>query len=155
MTWRASLGLAVELLNRADPVLDVVPGRDLVARYGEHIDGHRLEAPPRGPGAKELAHRSPGRFATHDHTIARDHDVPDAPGQVRDARADLLEHFRQRIARLPLLVGRIRLVVRVAGLREKGSNVLVLGLVQCLVEWRDDLARPLYGELRLRGREAV
>src|SRR5882672_7431877 len=47
------------------------------------------------------------------------------------------------------------LVVRVAGLREKGTNVLLLGLVQCLVEWRDNLARPFHGELRWRCREAV
>src|SRR5258706_11100743 len=91
--------LEVDLLNRADPVLHVVRGRELVAPYGEHVEGHRLEAPPRGSGAKELAHRSPGRFAAHDHTIARDHDVRDTPGKIRDARADLCEHFRQCIAR--------------------------------------------------------
>ena len=92
--------------------------------------------------AEKLTHRGSGRFASHDHAIARDHDVRDAPGQVGNARADLFEHFTERIAREPLIVGRIGLVVRVAGLREKGMNVLLLGLVQCLVERRDDLCSP-------------
>src|SRR5437762_2944382 len=89
--------LTLDLLNRTDPVLDVVRRRELVAPYGEHIERNRLEAPPGGLGAKQLAHGRSGRFATYDHSIARDHDVRDAPGQVRDARANLREHLRERL----------------------------------------------------------
>src|SRR5207249_4515270 len=89
----------LDLVRRGDPVLDVVRRHELVASDGEHIDGHRLEAPTGGTSAEELTHRSAGRFAAHDHAIARDHDVGDTPGQVWDARADLLEHFRERLAR--------------------------------------------------------
>src|SRR5882672_8327215 len=87
----AAVQLALDLLDGANPVLDVVGRREPVAPHREHVDGHRLKALAGRPSAEEFAHRSPGRLAAHDDPIAGDHEVFDAPGQVGNARADLFE----------------------------------------------------------------
>src|SRR5258705_13752487 len=87
----SAVHLALDLLNGANPVLDVIGRRELVAPHREQVDGHRLEALAGSPSAEKFAHRSSGRLATQDDPIAGDHDVFDAPGQVGNARADLFE----------------------------------------------------------------
>jgi len=136
--------LALDLLDRAYPVFDVIRRCELVASDGEDVDGHRFEALARPARTKEIARGRSGRLAADDHAIARHHDVFDAPGEVGNARANLLEGFRQRLAREPLFVGGVGFVVGVAGLREKSLNILLLGLVQGLIERRRDLPRHLH-----------
>src|SRR5262249_18823864 len=62
-SWLHSPGLgSSDLLQRADPVLDVVRGCELVAPHGEDVDGDRLEAPTGRALTEELGYRRSRRL---------------------------------------------------------------------------------------------
>src|SRR5216684_4234635 len=74
--------LALDLLDRAYPVFDVIRRCEFVASDGEHVDGHRFESLARRARTKEIARGRSARLAADDHAIARHYDVFDAPGEV-------------------------------------------------------------------------
>src|SRR5262249_47461474 len=99
----APAALAVDLLDRAQPVFEVKGGSKFAVLHGEEVDRHDPEALSRGLGAIEVANRRAGSFAAHAYFVV-DHDLFDRPAKVGDDKADSLEHFGEFVARKRVLI---------------------------------------------------